>query len=144
MKKKLMSLLFASIFMFSLLFVSTLPVNAITVTGPGGTARLDYMYSAPGYFTWSVQPNTLWPYIFTGSISWSGGSSGYMTIGGAGAIGSTSGGTFAAGTYGTGMGWAYMEGTAYNNWGDKFVVAPTVEISYYTGAPGGGGGGGAF
>jgi hypothetical protein len=136
MKRKTLSLLLVLVIILGIIFANTLSVNAKTVTGPGGVARLDYMYSSPGYFTWSVIPDTLWAYVFTGTISWSTeSSSGSESLFGFGALGSTLGGTFESYTYRTGYGTAYFSGTATDQWGDDFVVMPGFDLPFFSGTP---------
>jgi hypothetical protein len=138
MKKISRKLVIILTVILALLFTQV-PVSATTVVASGGVARLDYMVSAPGYFTWSVKPNTVFAYEFTGEIVWSGGASGARALFGIGALGSTVSGTFASGTYNTGYGTATLSGTAYNQLGHGFVVAPGVTIWYSTKHGGGGG-----
>ena len=100
---------------------------AASATGPGGTARLDIMDGGT-VLRWEADPNTLWPYLFTGTISFMN-HGGTRYVSGGGVLGIATSGLEPVGSIASqGYDYATFEGTATDLQGTKFVVLPEVGI----------------
>jgi len=108
------------------LLIPTGNVNAATGYGSGGRSTIDYMSSAK-LITWSVRPDTNWPYEFFGSIIFGGNASGSVSLWEQGF--GYEGGEVSA--KGKGYCTATLTGTAYALNGNAYVVMPGVSTAYY-------------
>ena len=123
MKKLLMSLAIGA----TVVSLAPSQADATTVTGPGGTSRLNYLSSAK-LLDWSVKPATSWPYRFSGGITFSGSISGYTAVSGTG-FGTEGDTVNARGSKGQYV-YASLTGTATDLDGGRFVTMPGVGTSY--------------
>ncbi|KIQ93120.1 hypothetical protein LH47_02828 [Anoxybacillus thermarum] len=124
MKKGLLAFSLAALLGTS--FIAGNQTEAASVTGPGGTSRIDYLRGSDEIY-WSVKPNTSWPYQFLGYVTFGYGASGSVPVASAG-VGLEDGLVDARGS---GYCSATLSGTAYALDGDTFTVLPGV-TTYYT------------
>ncbi len=106
----------------------------ITVSGPAGVARLDFLPSAK-QFTWSAKPNFGLAYYFSGQIiitnAKTGGLVGEYPVSGFGAVGSSVGGDIGFSPKKNVLYTATLTGHADDIDGLRYTIAPGCSVPVY-------------